>query len=154
MQNDGSEDLADARGLLESLMGGCSAGTRVANIDTRGNVYPCQFARADEFLIGNVRDRPFSGIWADGKNPVLARFREKEARFGGSAERAATLSSAGVGAGSGPMRGRGIFWQRIPSVLYREMEILTLRESKPYTGPFSIFGIRVLSMSWAKPPII
>lgn len=83
MQNDGSEDLADARGLLESLMGGCSAGTRVANIDTRGNVYPCQFARADEFLVGNVRDRPFSGIWADEKNPVLARFREKEARFGG-----------------------------------------------------------------------
>jgi radical SAM protein with 4Fe4S-binding SPASM domain len=83
MEKDGSEDVADARGLLESLKGGCSAGTRVANIDTRGNVYPCQFARADEFLVGNVRDRPFSGIWADVKNPVLSRFREKEARFGG-----------------------------------------------------------------------
>ena len=83
MEKDGSEDLADAKGLLESLKGGCSAGTRVANIDTQGNVYPCQFARADEFLVGNVRDRPFSRIWADGKNLVLSRFREKEARFGG-----------------------------------------------------------------------
>jgi radical SAM protein with 4Fe4S-binding SPASM domain len=83
MEMDGSEDLADARRLLESLQGGCSAGTRVANIDTRGNVYPCQFARSPEFLIGNTRDRPFSRIWADGENPVLARFREKDARFGG-----------------------------------------------------------------------
>jgi MoaA/NifB/PqqE/SkfB family radical SAM enzyme len=65
MEKDGSEDLADARGLRESLKGGCSAGTRVANIDTRGNVYPCQFARAGEFLVGNLRDRPFSAIWAD-----------------------------------------------------------------------------------------
>jgi len=83
MEKDGSEDLADARGLLESLKGGCSAGTRVANIDTRGNVYPCQFARAGEFLVGNVRDRPFSTIWADTGNPVLARFRKKQALFTG-----------------------------------------------------------------------
>ena len=83
MEKDGSEDLADARGLLESLQGGCSAGTRVANIDTRGNVYPCQFARSPEFLVGNIKDRPFSELWSDGVNPVLVRFREKQARFGG-----------------------------------------------------------------------
>ena len=83
MEQDGSEDLADARGLLESLKGGCSAGTRVANIDAQGNVYPCQFARSPEFLVGNIRNRPFSRIWADTGNPVLARFRDKQARFGG-----------------------------------------------------------------------
>jgi radical SAM protein with 4Fe4S-binding SPASM domain len=83
MEKDGSEDLADARGLLESLKGGCSAGTRVANIDTKGNVWPCQFARSPEFLAGNVRDRPFSRIWADTENPVLARFRDKQASFTG-----------------------------------------------------------------------
>jgi len=83
METDGSEDLADARKLLESLKGGCSAGTRVANIDTRGNVFPCQFARSPEFLVGNIRDRPFSELWSDSENPVLARFREKQARFKG-----------------------------------------------------------------------
>ena len=83
MEKDGSEDLADARELLESLKGGCSAGTRVANIDTRGNVYPCQFARSPEFLVGNIRDRPFSELWSDSSNHVLDRFREKQARFGG-----------------------------------------------------------------------
>jgi radical SAM protein with 4Fe4S-binding SPASM domain len=83
MEMDGSEDLTDARGLLESLKGGCSAGTRVANIDAQGNVYPCQFARSPEFLVGKIRDRPFSELWSDGSNPVLTRFREKQARFGG-----------------------------------------------------------------------
>ncbi len=83
MEKDGSEDLADARELLESLKGGCSAGTRVANIDAQGNVFPCQFARSPEFLVGNVRDRPFSELWTDSTNPVLSRFREKQARFGG-----------------------------------------------------------------------
>jgi radical SAM protein with 4Fe4S-binding SPASM domain len=83
MEKDGSEDLADARELLESLNGGCSAGTRVANIDSRGNVYPCQFARSPEFLVGNIRNRPFSELWSEGPHPVLARFREKQARFGG-----------------------------------------------------------------------
>lgn len=83
MEEDRSGDLADARELLESLQGGCSAGTRVANIDAQGNVYPCQFARSPEFLVGNVRNRPFSSIWADTSNPVLTRFRDKQAPFGG-----------------------------------------------------------------------
>jgi radical SAM protein with 4Fe4S-binding SPASM domain len=83
MEKDGSEDLADARELLASLKGGCSAGTRVANIDAQGNVYPCQFARSPEFLIGNVRDRSFSDLWADTENPALAMFRQKEMQFKG-----------------------------------------------------------------------
>jgi Fe-coproporphyrin III synthase len=83
MEKDGSEDLADARDLLESLKGGCSAGTRVADIDAHGNIYPCQFARSPEFLVGNIRDQQFSKLWSDSTNPVLVRFREKQARFGG-----------------------------------------------------------------------
>ena len=83
MEQDGSPDITEARELLQSLNGGCSAGTRVANIDSHGNVYPCQFARSDHFFVGNIRDKPFSRMWEDTTNPVLARFREKQARFGG-----------------------------------------------------------------------
>lgn len=86
MEQDRSEDLADARELLESLKGGCSAGTRVANIDAQGNVFPCQFARSPEFLVGNIRDRLFSEFWSDSSNPVLARFREMQGLFGGRCE--------------------------------------------------------------------
>jgi radical SAM protein with 4Fe4S-binding SPASM domain len=83
MEKDRSEDLADARTLLESLKGGCSAGTRVANIDAQGNIFPCQFARSPEFLVGNIRSQSFSKLWNDSQNPVLARFREKQASFKG-----------------------------------------------------------------------
>lgn len=83
MECDRSADLPDARELLASLNGGCSAGTRVANIDAKGNVWPCQFARSQEFLVGNVRDRAFSALWADGDNPTLALFRNKEMQFSG-----------------------------------------------------------------------
>jgi radical SAM protein with 4Fe4S-binding SPASM domain len=83
MEADGSEDLAEARQLLASLNGGCSAGTRVANIDAKGNVWPCQFARSPEFLAGNVRERPFSELWADTGIPALSLFRQKDAVFGG-----------------------------------------------------------------------
>ena len=77
MEQDKSPDLAEARELLRSLNGGCSAGTRVANIDSHGNVYPCQFARSEHFFVGNIRDTPFSRIWADTANSVLVRFRAK-----------------------------------------------------------------------------
>ena len=83
MEQDRSPDLAEARELLQSLNGGCSAGTRVANIDSHGNVYPCQFARSEHFFVGNIRDTPFSRIWADTANSVLVRFRQKQAQFGG-----------------------------------------------------------------------
>jgi radical SAM protein with 4Fe4S-binding SPASM domain len=83
MERDGSPDLADAQNLLNALKGGCSAGDRVANIDPRGNVYPCQFARSPDFFIGNIRDRHFSRIWADDDHPVLERFRTKNPSIGG-----------------------------------------------------------------------
>jgi len=47
--------------LLE-MHGGCSAGTKFANVDPRGNVHPCQFWQ--DYTVGNVRKNPFrkSGI--------------------------------------------------------------------------------------------
>jgi radical SAM protein with 4Fe4S-binding SPASM domain len=87
MERDRSPDLTDARTLIASSKGGCSAGDRVANIDPQGNVYPCQFARSPEFLVGNVRKQPFSKLWDDATNPVLARFRERPLTLTGSCGR-------------------------------------------------------------------
>jgi radical SAM protein with 4Fe4S-binding SPASM domain len=66
--------LADVRELLERH-GGCSAGTKMANVDARGNVHPCQFW--GHVTLGNVRQRPFSAIWSDGSNGLLAQLRRK-----------------------------------------------------------------------------
>ena len=97
MERDGSPDLADARDLLKSLKGGCSAGERVANVDPRGNVYPCQFARSPDFFIGNIRERPFSTLWTDSAHPVLSRFREKTVRIGGKCGRCGYFGLCGGG---------------------------------------------------------
>ncbi|HXX54940.1 MAG TPA: radical SAM protein [Methanoregula sp.] len=97
MERDGSADLEDARGLLASLHGGCSAGDRVANVDPRGNVYPCQFARSPDFLVGNIRDRPFSALWNDDGNPVLARFRTKPRKLQGKCQSCSYLLLCGGG---------------------------------------------------------
>jgi radical SAM protein with 4Fe4S-binding SPASM domain len=97
MERDGSPDLPDARELVASLNGGCSAGDRVANVDPRGNVYPCQFARSPEFYIGNIRKRPFSEIWNDNSNPVLVRFRMKPSAAGGKCKSCGYLNLCGGG---------------------------------------------------------
>ncbi|PWR75965.1 radical SAM/SPASM domain-containing protein [Methanospirillum stamsii] len=97
MKRDNSPDLNDAYDLLKSLKGGCSAGSRVANIDAEGNVYPCQFARMPDFYLGNVREKPFSQIWSDSKNPVLTEFRKKESLVGGKCGSCQFLELCGGG---------------------------------------------------------
>jgi radical SAM protein with 4Fe4S-binding SPASM domain len=97
MKRDGSPDIADARQLLASLNGGCSAGNRVANVDPCGNVYPCQFARSPDFFIGNIRKRPFSELWTDATHPVLSRFRDKLAHLSGKCITCGYLELCGGG---------------------------------------------------------
>ncbi|MDD3268208.1 MAG: radical SAM protein [Syntrophomonadaceae bacterium] len=60
--------------LLE-MHGGCSAGTKFANIDPQGNVHPCQFWQ--DYSAGNIREKPFSQIWTS-DDELLVKLREKE----------------------------------------------------------------------------
>jgi radical SAM protein with 4Fe4S-binding SPASM domain len=78
LRGDDSQKYENALKLLQFTGDSCSAGDRVANIDPAGNVYPCQFAQLDEFKIGNIRERKFSELWTDSKNPILTAFREKK----------------------------------------------------------------------------
>jgi len=55
--------------------GANSSGIGIANIDTQGNVHPDQFWQSA--TLGNVKERPFSAIWNDNSNPVLAGLRNR-----------------------------------------------------------------------------
>jgi radical SAM protein with 4Fe4S-binding SPASM domain len=68
------ERLSEVRELLRRH-GGCSAGTKMANVDARGNVHPCQFW--GHVSLGNVRERPLSAIWSDESNELLRMLRRK-----------------------------------------------------------------------------
>ena len=62
--------------LLEWNGGGrYSSGVGIANIDACGNVHPDQFWQTH--ALGNLRERPFSAIWTDNGDPLLAGLRDR-----------------------------------------------------------------------------
>jgi heme d1 biosynthesis radical SAM protein NirJ len=61
--------------------GGNASGENVANIDNLGNVHPDTYWW--DYSLGNVRERPFSAIWSDDAEPVLAGLRERPRRVTG-----------------------------------------------------------------------
>jgi radical SAM protein with 4Fe4S-binding SPASM domain len=64
------------RRLLEWNGGGAnSSGVGIANIGACGNVHPDQFWQTH--TLGNVRERPFSAIWTDASDPLLAGLRNR-----------------------------------------------------------------------------
>lgn len=65
-----------ARQLIAWNGGGAnSSGIGIANIDSQGNVHPDQFWQTHS--LGNVRERPFSEIWMDESDPILAGLRNR-----------------------------------------------------------------------------
>lgn len=54
--------------------GGNASGVNVANIDNLGNVHPDTFWW--HYGLGNVRKRPFSEIWQDVSDPLMARLKQ------------------------------------------------------------------------------
>ena len=68
--------------LLESNGGGRgSSGVGIADIDFLGNVHPDQFWM--DVTLGNVKERPFSEIWSDPADPLLASLRDRLPRLTG-----------------------------------------------------------------------
>jgi heme d1 biosynthesis radical SAM protein NirJ len=64
-----------------ALWGGNASGVNVANIDNLGNVHPDTFWW--HYGLGNVRERPFSAIWQDTSEPIMAGLKAKPRRIGG-----------------------------------------------------------------------
>ena len=61
------------RGKLEQW-GGNASGVNVANIDNLGNVHPDTMWW--HYTLGNVRERPFSAIWPDVSDPLMAGLKQ------------------------------------------------------------------------------
>jgi heme d1 biosynthesis radical SAM protein NirJ len=61
--------------------GGNATGVNIANIDNLGNVHPDTMWW--NYSLGSVRDRPFSEIWRDTSNPLMAELKRRPRRIGG-----------------------------------------------------------------------
>jgi heme d1 biosynthesis radical SAM protein NirJ len=61
--------------------GGNSSGVNIANIDNLGNVHPDTMWW--HYTLGNVKQRPFSAIWRDLSDPIMAGLKRKPRAIGG-----------------------------------------------------------------------
>jgi 12,18-didecarboxysiroheme deacetylase len=77
------EDPDRAADVLELLRmnGGNSSGTGIGCVSWDGSVHPDQFWR--HYAFGNVRERPFSEIWSDTSEPLLAKLRDRKQHLKG-----------------------------------------------------------------------
>jgi radical SAM protein with 4Fe4S-binding SPASM domain len=101
--------------------GGNQSGIAVGNIDPLGNVHADQFSGSHAF--GNVRERPFSEIWSDESDPVLAALRDRRGRIKGRCARCAYFDIC-----NGNLRARaesyyGDLWAEDPACYLTDAEL-------------------------------
>lgn len=117
------EDPKRAAEVLELLMmnEGNSSGHGIGCISWDGEVHPDQFWRGISF--GNVRERPFSQIWSDRSNPLLAKLKDKGPHVQG---RCATCRWLAVCGGNFRARAEAVtgeIWSPDPACFLNDEEI-------------------------------
>lgn len=103
--------------------GGNASGVNVANIDNRGNVHPDTMWW--HYSLGNVLKRPFSEIWSDPKEPLLAKLRERPRQIKG---RCATCHYLEICNGNTRIRAHKHFrdlWAEDPGCYLTDDEVLS-----------------------------
>ncbi len=78
MERNGDPRLADVSARLRGT-GGNRSGCNIASIDPKGNVHYDQFSW--HYHCGNIREMPFSRIWAQAADPRLAILRNRHAHL-------------------------------------------------------------------------
>lgn len=74
-------ERADETYRMLAWNGGNQSGIAIGCVDNEGNVHPDQFSWHVD--LGNVKDRPFSEIWQDTTNPLMALMKERPRQIGG-----------------------------------------------------------------------
>jgi heme d1 biosynthesis radical SAM protein NirJ len=101
--------------------GGNSSGVNVANIDNLGNVHPDTFWW--HYSIGNVRARPFSEIWCDTSEPLMAGLKAKPRALKGRCGECGYLDICGGNTRVRAQQLTGDAWQEDPACYLSDEEI-------------------------------
>ena len=120
MVNEGSEK-ADAVLELLGMNGGNSSGVGIGCVSWDGEVYADQFWRDCSF--GNVREKPFSEIWTDLSNDLMAKLKDRKPHLKGRCSKCKWLDVC-----NGNFRVRaeavtGDLWQPDPACYLTDEEI-------------------------------
>jgi heme d1 biosynthesis radical SAM protein NirJ len=101
--------------------GGNSSGVNVANIDNLGNVHPDTMWW--HYNLGNVRKRPFSEIWSDLSDPVMAGLRKQPRQIGGRCGACAHFAICNGNTRVRALRMTGNAWAEDPGCYLTDAEI-------------------------------
>jgi heme d1 biosynthesis radical SAM protein NirJ len=118
------ENLPEHADHLEQLLnqwGGNSSGVNISNIDNIGNVHPDTMWW--EYTIGNVKERPFSEIWMDTSDPLMAGLKLKHRPVEGRCANCAYYSICGGNTRTRAWQLTDNFWAEDPGCYLDNDEI-------------------------------
>jgi len=101
--------------------GGNSSGVNIANIDNLGNVHPDTFWW--HHSLGNVKQRPFSKIWPDTSDPIMAGLKASPRSIGGRCGTCAYFDICGGNTRIRALRTSGDPWAEDPGCYLTDEEI-------------------------------
>jgi heme d1 biosynthesis radical SAM protein NirJ len=101
--------------------GGNASGVNVANIDNLGNVHPDTFWW--HYSLGNVLERPFSEIWSDVSNPLMAGLKDRPRRIKGRCGECAYFDICGGNTRVRALQLTGDPWEEDPACYLSDGEI-------------------------------
>lgn len=114
----GKED--HIRGKLAEW-GGNSSGVNIANIDNLGNVHPDTMWW--HYNLGNVKQRPFSQIWPDTSDPIMAGLKRRPRLIEGRCGQCRFFDICGGNTRVRAMQLTGNPWAEDPSCYMTDTEI-------------------------------
>lgn len=120
--------------------GGNSSGVNIANIDNLGNVHPDTFWW--NYDLGNVKQRPFSEIWQDTSDPLMAGFKMSQRPLKGRCAECQYLSICGGNTRVRSFQLTGDPWNEDPACYLYDDEIGVESKherltNRPYDGRLS-----------------
>lgn len=134
----GSDAALHVRAHLQAW-GGNSSGCGVANIDTQGVVHPDTYWSG--YSLDSVRNRPFSEIWEDLSDPILAGLRQRPRSLKGRCGACAYRDVCGGNTRIRALQLTGDPWEADPACYLSNMEI-GLPESSAYPLPKGVSPFR------------
>jgi heme d1 biosynthesis radical SAM protein NirJ len=101
--------------------GGNASGVNVANIDNLGNVHPDTFWW--HYELGNIKERPFSEIWMDTSDPLMAGLKQQPRPLEGRCGRCRYQAICNGNTRVRAEQTTGNFWAEDPGCYLTDAEI-------------------------------
>jgi heme d1 biosynthesis protein len=112
--------------------GGNSSGVNIANIDNLGDVHPDTFWW--HYSLGNVRSRPFSAIWTDTGDPIMAGLKARPRKIKGRCKSCRYFDICGGNTRVRAMQLTGDPWAEDPACYLTDNEIEPNNDSLAASG--------------------